>query len=340
MEVKPHFAPPAAPPPRRCDPPAGDGLRVVIPGAIGPQKGAKQLIDLARHCSRWEDDILLVVVGRTDRDSEFEEFRNISLAGSSKPGEANEALCRAGARVALFLSIFPETFSYTLSEALEAGMVPVAYDFGAIAERMRALGVGVLVPLHGPPQQLVAAIRRAAEIRATVPGEAIWGRYDTLFRDYYAPALTDLAEVIPPPDAPRVLAWPTGVERDRWCVGDLRLQVWSPEPLVRVAVSFWVPPAGGMQAVEISWAGVGEGRVLARAFLSANEVVRIVCALPVAGLRMVDLLCRFDYQFGLAAPDIRRVAGMFHAVEVSVGTGWRQAELPDIEAQAPPRPKG
>jgi hypothetical protein len=79
--------------------------------------------------------------------------------------------------------------------------------------------------------------------------------------------------------------------------------------------------------------------VLARAFLSANEVVRVVCPLPLAGLRMVDLLCRFDYLFGLAAPDIRRVTGMFHAVEVSVGTGWRQAELPDIEAQAPPRPR-
>ena len=88
---------------------------------------------------------------------------------------------------------------------------------------MRAFGVGVLVPLHAPPQQVVAAIRRAAEIRATVPPAAIWGRYDTLFGDYYAPALTDLAEVIPPPDVPRVLAWPTGVERDRWCVGDVGL---------------------------------------------------------------------------------------------------------------------
>jgi GT2 family glycosyltransferase len=339
VDVKPHFAPPSAPPPRRTEAAGGGPLRVAIPGAIGPQKGAKQLLDLARHCSRWEDDLLFVVVGRTDRDTELEDFANVRLAGSYQPDEANDALCRSGARVALFLSIFPETFSYTLSETLEAGMIPVAYDFGAIAERMRALGVGVLVPLHAPPQQLVAGIRRAAEMQATVPAEAIWGRYPTLFGDYYAPALTDLAEVIPPPDAPRVLAWPNGVERDRWCGTEVGLQVWNPAPLARVAVSFWVPPPGGAQAVEISWAGIGEGRVLARAFLAANEVVRVVCTLPVAGLRMVDLLCRFDYLFGLAPPDIRRVAGMFHCVEVSVGTGWRQAELPDIEAQAPPRPK-
>jgi len=339
VDVKPHFAPPEAAAPRRAEV-RGVGLRVAVPGAIGPQKGARQLVDLARHCSRWENDITLVIVGRTDRDTELEAFDNVSLAGPYKPGEANDALCRAGARVALFLSIFPETYSYTLSEALEAGMIPVAYDFGAIAERLRALDVGVLVPLHAPPQEVVAAIRRAAESRATVPRQAIWGHYDTLFGDYYAPALTDLAEVIPPPDLPRVLAWPAGVERDRWCGAEISLQVWSPTPLVRVAVSFWVAPPGGMQAVEISWGGVGQGRVLARGFLAENEVLRVVCPLPVAGLRMVDLTCRFDYLFGLAPPDIRRVAGMFSGVEVSAGSGWRAAELPDIEAQAPPPPEG
>jgi len=338
IEVKPHFAPPGLPPPHRAEA-RGAGLRVAVPGAIGPQKGARQLVDLARHCGRWEDDITLVVVGRTDRDTELEEFSNVRLAGSYQPGQANDALCRAGARVALFLSIFPETYSYTLSEALAAGMVPVAYAFGAIAERLRALGVGVLVPLGAPPQELVAAIRRAATEPATVlPAAAIWGGYDSLFADYYAPALTDLAEVNPPQEAPRVLAWPAGVERDRWCEAEIRLQVWHAKPLVRVAVSFWVPSPGRLQGVEIAWAGIGQGRVLARGYLAENEVVRVVCPLPAAGLRTVDLVCRFDYLFGLAPPDIRRVAAMFHGVEVSVGTGWRAAELPDIAAQAPPPP--
>ncbi len=336
-EVQPHFASPDAPPPKRAQA-TGDKLRVAVPGAIGPQKGAARLVELARHCSRWEDDIVLVVVGHTDRDVALEEFANVSLAGTYKPGEANTALCRSGARVALFLSIFPETFSYTLSEALEAGMVPVAYDFGAIAERLRALGVGVLVPLGAPPQQLVAAIRRARDLQVAVKPAAIWGHYDTLFADYYAPALADLAEIIPAPDIPRVLSWPTGVERDRWCGTDVRLQVWNPTPIVRVAVSFWVPLEGALQAVEIAWAGVGEGRVLARAFLAAHEVVRVICPIPVAGVRMVDLACRFDYLFGLAPPDIRRVAANFSKVEVSVGTGWRACDLPDIEGQEPPRP--
>jgi GT2 family glycosyltransferase/glycosyltransferase involved in cell wall biosynthesis len=339
VDVKPHFAPPAEnAPKRRVAASGGARLRVAVPGAIGRQKGVRPLVDLARHCSRWEDDITLVVVGHTDRDSELEAFGNVSLAGGYEPARANAALCRSGCKVALFLSIFPETFSYTLSEALEAGMVPVAYDFGAIGERLRALGVGELVPPGCPPEMLVAAIRRARAGRVTLPPAAIWAEYGTLFGDYYAKALTDLAEVIPPPDVPRVLAWPSGVARDGWCGAEVRLQVWSPTPIARVAVAFSVPSGGGLQAVEISWDGAGDGQVLARAFMAENEVTRVVCALPASGLRLADLACRFDFLVGLAPPDIRRVAGMFVGVEVSQGAGWRSAELPDIAAQAPPPP--
>jgi GT2 family glycosyltransferase len=336
VEVKPHFAPPAATAaPRRAIATGGARLRVAVPGAIGRQKGIRPLVELARHCARWEEDITLVVVGHTDRDPELEDFGNVNLAGSYKPAEANAALCRAGCGVALFLSIFPETFSYTLSEALQAGMVPVAYDFGAIGERLRALGVGELLPLGAPAADLVAAIRRAAKGRVKLPPAAVWARYGTLFGDYYAKALTDLAEVIPPPHRPRVLAWPAGVARDGWCGEEVRLQVWSPTPFLRVAVGFWMPPPGGLQAVEISWQGIGEGQVLARAFLAENEVVRVACPLP-RGVRMADLRCRFDFVVPLTPPDIRRVGALFSGVEVSHGAGWRAAELPDIAAQARP----
>jgi hypothetical protein len=80
--------------------------------------------------------------------------------------------------------------------------------------------------------------------------------------------------------------------------------------------------------VEIAWAGIGESRVLARSFLAANEVVRVTCPLRERKFRVVDLACRFDYIFGLAPPDVRRVAAIFSGVEVDDGGGWRAAELP------------
>ncbi len=267
----------------------------------------------------------LVLVGRSDRDKELRKYENVEMPGSYQPGEAVAALRRAGCRVALFLSIFPETFSYTLSESLEAGLVPVAYDFGAIGERLRDLGVGVLVPLGAGPADLVAAIRRAAAMPPPAASADAYGQYQNLVGNYYAPALTDLAEVIPPPDLPRLLAWPTGVHPDRWCGTEIALQVWNPRPIARLMLSFWITPEARFQAVEI----LAGGRVLARAFLDETQVKRVVCPIPAADARFLDITCRFDFVIGLQAPDIRRCAAMFSGIEVSDGGPWQPVELPD-----------
>lgn len=49
--------------------------------------------------------------------------------------------------VALFLSLWPETFSISLSEAWQAGMIPIASDIGAFADRIEDGITGFLVPV-------------------------------------------------------------------------------------------------------------------------------------------------------------------------------------------------
>ena len=321
-EVRPHFGPPAEPEPLRLPPAAP--LAVAVLGAIGPQKGARQLVELARHCSRWDDDIGFVVIGHTDRDKELEKFDNIRISGSYAPGSALAALRQSGCRVALFLSIFPETYSYTLSEALAAGLAPVAYDFGAIGERLRDLGAGVLVPLLAPPEQVALAIRQAARIEQPVPAAAIDGRYNTLMREYYIPALTDLAESMPPPDQPRLLAWPEGTDRDNWCGDTVHLRLWSREPVARLMLSFWMPPSAALQGVEISCGN----RVLARAFLDAGQIGRVVAPLAATDACFLDITCRFDFTFPLEPPDVRARAAVLSGIEISHGAGWLAVEMP------------
>jgi GT2 family glycosyltransferase/glycosyltransferase involved in cell wall biosynthesis len=340
VDVRPHFATPrprAMTPrgtaQRALAPQPGSRLRVAVPGSIGPQKGARQLVDLARHCSRWDDDILFIVVGHTDREETLKKYENVRLPGGYQPGEAVAALAHARCRVALFLSIFPETYSYTLSESLEAGLVPVGYEFGAIGERLRALGTGVLVPLGAAPAEIVAAIRRAAALEVNVAAAAVYGQYNRLVGDYYAPALTDLAESIPPPDLPRLLAWPTGVHRDRWCGGQVALQIWSPQPIARLMLAFWIPRHAQFQTVEILWNGI----VLTREPLDEGRVKRVVCMVPARDTRFLDLVCRFDFVVPLAPPDVRAAAAMFSGIEVSDGGPWQGVELPDWPVRAPPR---
>jgi len=46
--------------------------------------------------------------------------------------------------LALFLHGWPETYSYTLSEVVRFGFIPLVPDIGAPAERVRASGFGVV----------------------------------------------------------------------------------------------------------------------------------------------------------------------------------------------------
>ncbi|HET9019590.1 MAG TPA: glycosyltransferase, partial [Acetobacteraceae bacterium] len=338
VSVRPHFAPAdlAAAPPRPARRSAGPRLRVALPGAIGPQKGSHELVELARHCSRWHDDIDFVVVGYTDREEEFRRYDNVTVLGGYRPAEALTALAAAGCDVALLLNVFPETFSYTLSECLQVGLPPVAYDFGAVGERMRALGVGVALPPGAPPEQIVSALRMAAQHPALVPAASLYGQYGKLMADYYAPALADLAEVAPAPDAPRLLGPVAGLDEDNWCDGTLRVRLWSARKLQRLALTFWVPEEGRFQAVTIACNGVPLGRHV----LEEGTSRRFVVPLPADEQgRRAEITCRFDFVFRLQPPDIRSRAAMLASIQVSEGVGWHTLDLPDALSAAPARPQ-
>ena len=326
LSVRAHFAPGDLRPAQPAATADDAVLRVALPGALGPQKGVLALVDLACHCSRWQDDIAFVVVGYSDREEELKRHDNITLLGGYRPEAAVAALVAARCRVALLLNVFPETFSYTLSESLQAGLVPVAYDFGAIGERMRTLGVGVLVPPGASPEHLVAAIRQAAGMRTEVSAAALYGQYARLMADYYASALADLVEALPPPDLPRMLGAPRGVHSDGWCDSTMRFRLWSGRRPTRLALEFWLPAEGRLQAVEIAC----DGAVLVRRFLDDGGVRRIVCTLPDGNARLLEITCTFDFVFRLAAPDIRACAAMLSAVHVSEGAGWHTIDLPGI----------
>ncbi len=327
VTVRPHFATPGTAPavPAAASPSAGR-LRVALPGAIGPQKGAHVLIDLVRHCSRWHDDIEFVLVGYSDRDEELKRHDNVIRRGGYRPDGAVAALAAAGCQVALLLNIFPETFSYTLSESVLAGLVPVAFDFGAIGERLRMLGIGVALPPGAAPEQIVAALRAAARQRVDLPPAALFGTYPTLLGDYYTPALADLMGSVAPPDRPQLVGQPRGLDHDGWCAGILGLHLWAREPPEQLVFDLWVPAEARLQAVEIAC----NGATLARRFIEPDGIRSIACALGRDGRRLFDITCTFDFVFRLAAPDIRSCAAMLSRLRVGTGGRWFTVPLPQV----------
>jgi GT2 family glycosyltransferase/glycosyltransferase involved in cell wall biosynthesis len=129
-------------------PEPGQPRRVAVLGAIGQHKGAALLADTARAAMDRGLPLEFVVVGYTDRDAELRAIGNVVISGRFKEGEAVQQLTAAGADVAWFPAVWPETYSYTLSAALQARVFPAAFNLGAIASRLRVLGWGELMALE------------------------------------------------------------------------------------------------------------------------------------------------------------------------------------------------
>lgn len=125
----------------------GQPLRVAVIGAIGLHKGAATLLECAIDAAKRDLPIEFHVIGFTDRDEELLSTGKVSISGPYAEKDLLAKLTRARCQLAMLPSVWPETFCYTLSEAIQGKLYPVAFDLGAVAERIRALDWGQLLPL-------------------------------------------------------------------------------------------------------------------------------------------------------------------------------------------------
>jgi GT2 family glycosyltransferase len=143
--------------------PPGRRGHIALLGAIGRHKGSRLLVEIARRARIARPDLQFHVIGYTDRDDELCEIGNVTLTGRYE-AEALPGLVRAAnAASALFLHGWPETFSYTLSEAARFGLVPVVPDIGAPAQRVRAAGWGLVFPFPTDPRAVVSLLGQFAD---------------------------------------------------------------------------------------------------------------------------------------------------------------------------------
>src|SRR5262249_45464236 len=90
---------------------------------------------------------------------------NVRLHGGYEPRSLHQHLSKAS--VGVFLSISPETYLLTLSEAWRAGVVPIVTDIGAAAERVSHRVNGLKVPVN-EPGSVVHLLRELIADRAEV----------------------------------------------------------------------------------------------------------------------------------------------------------------------------
>ena len=145
-------------------PPAADRrisrlrLRVVVVGAIGIEKGYEYLLACARHVAAGRLALEFVVVGHTCDDRRLLDTGAVHITGRYDETEAVELIRAQHAELGFLPALWPETWSYTLSQMWQAGLEVVAFDIGAPAERIRATRRGSLLPLGLPPAAACRAL--------------------------------------------------------------------------------------------------------------------------------------------------------------------------------------
>ena len=165
--MPPPGAPGTGPPIRHV---AFVGTARVGKGAFVFEKVVHGLEAAGRHRIRWS----VFGGGEPELRRRLSRLPGVSIRGYYRAGTLPRLLRKHRVDLALLLSIVPESYGLTLSECWEAGVPVIAFDHGAIAERVRARGGGVLVPPAADWRGVLAALSDVLNGRwpETVPAAA------------------------------------------------------------------------------------------------------------------------------------------------------------------------
>lgn len=157
-------------------------LRIAAAANWDPPKGIEYVKELAKALGT------LVEIHVLGRGSE-QLGENIISHGPYDRDSLRPILAEIDPDIMGMFSVWPETYSHTLTESWAFGVPVIATDIGAVAERIRHHGGGWLVPVDDASgaasvvRELVSFPNRVAEMRKNVPRNEIRGT-TTMSRDY------------------------------------------------------------------------------------------------------------------------------------------------------------
>jgi glycosyltransferase involved in cell wall biosynthesis len=145
--VIPHVLSPVPDEDRRVVESSDISLTVAIIGAMQYIKGAAIVHGLVELSRSMRLPLKFIVVGSWPayEDGYTSHDGRLRVTGAYRREDLPRLLEESGASLVMIPSIWPETFSYTTSEAILLGYPVVCFDLGAPAERVRALDCGAVV---------------------------------------------------------------------------------------------------------------------------------------------------------------------------------------------------
>jgi GT2 family glycosyltransferase/glycosyltransferase involved in cell wall biosynthesis len=127
---------------------ASERLRIVVIGAIGKIKGFDILLACAKDAKMRQLPLDFIVMGYSMNDRLLEQT-DVYITGRYLDQDAETTLDALAPHAVWLPSIWPETYSYTLSLALKGSYPVFAFNIGAIGRRLAEVGqAGNLWPLQ------------------------------------------------------------------------------------------------------------------------------------------------------------------------------------------------
>ena len=137
-------------------------MRVVVIGALSIIKGADVLEETAKLAQKMGAAVEFHLIGFGYRHLQAGPGTRLKVHGQYNSAELPGLIQRIGPDVAWFPALWPETYSYTLSAALQASLPVVVPDLGAFVERVAGRPWSWVQAWDSTPQQwldLFASIR-------------------------------------------------------------------------------------------------------------------------------------------------------------------------------------
>lgn len=122
-------------------------LRILVLGSLALQKGFDLLCEI---CPQIADCAEVYLLGYGDEGSAFPHFPHVfRIAKTYRREELASRIAAIDPDLGLLLSVWPETFSYTLSELMILGIPTLATNLGSFSERIEEGKTGFLAPPEG-----------------------------------------------------------------------------------------------------------------------------------------------------------------------------------------------
>lgn len=131
-------------------------LRILVLGALSVFKGADVLEACALHARALRTPLEFHLLGFAYRALRTKPFSNLQVHGAYEEAELAKLIAEINPHLVWFPGSCPETYSYTLSAVLEAGLPVVATDIGAFSERLAGREWTWLVPPDRPTNEIVS----------------------------------------------------------------------------------------------------------------------------------------------------------------------------------------